>query len=61
MAYIPLQQTKSLSIVSLHLLWTGYSQPGFYLELKRLKLDYTRVYYDLGQFIPLSILWPYGV
>ena len=26
-AYILLQLTKSLSIVSLHLIWTGYSQP----------------------------------
>jgi len=26
-AYIPLKLTKSLSIVSLHLIWTGYLQP----------------------------------
>src|SRR6218665_2594261 len=61
MAYIPLQLTKSLSIVSMHLIWTGYSQPGLYLGLKRPRLDYTRVYYGLDQFIPQSILWPEGV
>ncbi len=61
MAYIPLQLTKSLSIVSLHLIWTGYSHPGLYLGLKRPRLDYTRVYYGLGQFILQSILWPEGV
>src|SRR6218665_1944709 len=39
-------------MVSLHLIWTGYSQPGLYLGLKRPRIDYTRVYYGLGQFIP---------
>src|SRR6218665_94020 len=43
-AYVPLQLTKSLS---LHMIWTGYSQPGLYLWLKQPRLDYTRV-----------ILWP---
>jgi len=56
--YIPLQLTKSLSIVSLHLTWTGYSHPSLYLGLKRPRLDYSRVHYGLGQFIPRSILWP---
>src|SRR6218665_1179119 len=56
-AYIPLQLNKSLSIFSLHLIWTGYSQPG----LKRPRIDYTRLYSGLGQFILRSILWPEGV
>ena len=60
-AYIPLQLTKSLRIVCLHLIWTGYSQPGLYLGLKRPRIDYTRVYSGLGQFISRSILWPEGV
>ena len=51
-AYIPLQVTKSLSIVSLHLIWTGYSQSWLYMGLKQPRLDYTRVYYGLVQFIP---------
>src|SRR6218665_151018 len=34
------------------LTWTGYSQHGLYLGLKRPRPDYTRVYYGLGQFIP---------
>src|SRR6218665_3366945 len=62
MAYIRLQLTKSLSMVSLHLIWAGYFQPGLYLQgLKRSRLDYTRVYYGLGQFIFWSIIWPEGV
>ena|SRR6218665_836569 len=31
---------------------------GIYPGLKRPRLDYTRVYYGLGEFIPRSILWP---
>ena len=31
---------------------------GVYPGLKRPWLDYTRVYYELGQFIPRGILWP---
>jgi len=31
---------------------------GSYPGLKRPRLDYTRVYYGLGQFIPRGILWP---
>src|SRR6218665_1690713 len=34
------------------------SPAGLYSGLKRPKLDYTRVYYGLGQFIPRGILWP---
>src|SRR6218665_473265 len=39
---------------------TGQSIPpaGLYPGLKRPRLDYTRVYYGLGQFIPRGILWP---
>src|SRR6218665_1395489 len=39
---------------------TGQSIPpaGLYPGLKRPRLDYTRVYYGLGQLIPRSILWP---
>jgi len=39
---------------------TGQSIPpaGLYPELKWPRLDYTRVYYGLGQFIPQGILWP---
>src|SRR6218665_914875 len=39
---------------------TGQSIPPaeVYPGLKRLRLDYTRVYYGLGQFIPLGTLWP---
>ena len=39
---------------------TGQSIPpaGLYPGLKRPRLDYTRVYYDLGQITPRSILWP---
>src|SRR6218665_3752649 len=40
--YISLQLTKSLSIISLHLIWTCYSQPGLYLGLKRPRINYTR-------------------
>src|SRR6218665_2280684 len=31
------------------------------MGLKRPRLDYTRVCYGLGQFIPRGILWPEGV
>jgi len=31
---------------------------GLYPGLKRPRLDYTLVYYDLGQFIRRGILWP---
>jgi len=31
---------------------------GLYPGLKRSRLDYTRVYYGLNQFIPRGILWP---
>ena len=31
---------------------------GLYPGLKRPSLDYTRVYYGLGQVIPRGILWP---
>ena len=31
---------------------------GIYPGLKRPRLDYTRVYYGLGQFIPRGIFWP---
>ena len=39
---------------------TGQSIPpaGVYPGLKRTRLDYTRVYYGLGPFIPLGTLWP---
>ena len=39
---------------------TGQNIPpaGLYPGLKRSSLDYTRVYYDLGQFMPQGILWP---
>ena len=39
---------------------TGQSIPpaGLYPGLKQPRLDYTRVYYGLGQFIPRGILWP---
>ena len=39
---------------------TGQNIPPaeLYPGLKRLRLDYTRVYYGLGQFIPRVILWP---
>src|SRR6218665_1555336 len=33
-------------------------QAGFYPGLKRPRLNYTRVFYGLGQFIPRGILWP---
>src|SRR6218665_3636991 len=33
------------------LTWTGYSQHGLYLRLKRPRSDYTPLYYSLGQFI----------
>src|SRR6218665_4016140 len=49
-------RSPPLSIVSLHLIWRG-----LYLGLKRPRIDYTRVYSGLGQFIPRSILWPEGV
>src|SRR6218665_3328530 len=35
-----------------------YTPAGLYPGLKRPRLDYTRVYYSLGQFIPPGILWP---
>src|SRR6218665_1983912 len=35
-----------------------YTPAGIYPGLKRPRLDYTRVYYGLGQFIPRGILWP---
>jgi len=37
---------------------TGHNIPpaGIYPGLKRPRLDYTRVYYGLGQFIPQGIL-----
>src|SRR6218665_3745518 len=34
-----------------------YTPAGIYLGLKRPRIDYTRAYYGLGQFIPLGILW----
>ena len=39
---------------------TGQSipPPGVYPGLKQPRLDYTGVYYGLGQFIPRGILWP---
>jgi len=39
---------------------TGQNIPpaGIYPGLKRPRLDYTRVYYGLGQFIPRGILRP---
>ena len=39
---------------------TGQNIPPaeLYPGLKRTRLDYTRVYYGLGQFIPRVILWP---
>src|SRR6218665_1797698 len=39
---------------------TGQNIPpaGVYPGLKRPRLDYTRVYYSLGQFILRGILWP---
>ena|SRR6218665_295033 len=40
---------------------TGQNIPraGLYPGLKRPRLHYTRVYYDLGQFVPRGILlWP---
>src|SRR6218665_2195056 len=39
---------------------TGQNIPTaeLYAGLKRPRLDYTRVYYGLGQFIPRGILWP---
>src|SRR6218665_1436293 len=39
---------------------TGQNIPpaGSYPGLKRPRLDYTRVYYGIGQFIPRGILWP---
>ena len=42
---------------------TGQNMPpaGLYPRLKRPRLDYTRVYYGLGQLIPRGILWPEGV
>src|SRR6218665_2322059 len=41
---------------------TGQNIPpaGVYPGLKRPRLDYTRVYYGLGQLIPRGILWPIG-
>ena len=41
---------------------TGQNIPpaGIYPGLKRPRLDYTRVNYGLGQFIPRGILWPIG-
>jgi len=35
-----------------------YTPAGLYPGLKRPRLDYIRVYYGLGQFLPLGILWP---
>src|SRR6218665_2141821 len=35
-----------------------YTPAGLYPGLKGPRLDYTRVYYGLGQFIPRGILWP---
>src|SRR6218665_2571856 len=35
-----------------------YTPARIYPGLKRPRLDYTRVYYGLGQFIPRGILWP---
>src|SRR6218665_76025 len=39
---------------------TGQNIPpaGLYSGLKHPRLDYTRVYYGLGQFILRGILWP---
>src|SRR6218665_1667470 len=39
---------------------TGHNIPParIYPGLKRPRLDYTRVYYGLGQFTPRGILWP---
>jgi len=39
---------------------TGQNIPtaGLYPGLKWPRLDYTRVCYGLGQFIPCGILWP---
>src|SRR6218665_868031 len=39
---------------------TGQNIPpaGLYPGLKRPRLDYTRVYYGLGQFILRGIVWP---
>jgi len=38
---------------------TGQNIPpaGLYPGLKRPRLDYTRVYYGLSQFIPRGLLW----
>ena len=39
--------------------WQARIYPGgLYPGLKRPRLDNTRVYYGLGQFIPRGILWP---
>jgi len=35
-----------------------YTPAGLYPGSKRPRLDYTRVYYSLGQFTPRGILWP---
>jgi len=42
---------------------TGQSilSAGLYPRLNRPRLDYTRVYYGLGQFVPRSILWPWPI
>ena len=43
---------------------TGQNIPlaGLYLGLKRPRLDYTRVYYGLGQFIsPQAKLYPHEI
>src|SRR6218665_2289951 len=36
----------------------GLPPAGLYPGLKRPMLDYARVYYGLGYFIPRGILWP---
>jgi len=63
--YLP-EYTMACAKLYPGLIWAAYSQPGFYLELKRPLLDYTRIYLYpgilwRGQFIPHGILWSDGV
>ena|SRR6218665_1148289 len=54
------QHIKKSTATNSHTGVTGQNIPpaGIYPGLKLARLDNTRVYYGLGQFIPRRILWP---
>jgi len=57
----PTEYTMAWTKLYPDLTWTRFSQHGLYMGLKRSRQDFTRVYYGLGQFILLGILWHEGV